>query len=294
MKKIVVFLLLLCFMICFANPGLAADSGNLRVITTISILANFVENIGGENVMVDYLVPRGEEPEEYEPIPGDFRKLSDADLFVINGLNIESWVERFSGVTDTEIITATEGAPTIPLLEQDIPDPHLWLDVNLVIDYYLENILEAFITVDPKNEELYKKNTELYRQELRELDQWIRKEVKKIPEKNRIIISSESAFKYLAAAYGFQSDGIWELNSHEEGTPRQIMRIINLVDEKEVPALFMEMSITPRHLETISRETGVPVIGPVYTDCLGFPGSEADTYIKMMKYNISQFVGALK
>lgn len=105
---------------------------------------------------------------------------------------------------------------------------------------------------------------------------------------------SENAYKYYGEAYGFQPEGIWELNSHEEGTPQQISRVVELVMENSVPALFVETTVDQRYMETVSRETGFAIAGKVYTDALGPVGSGAETYIQMMEYNTRLFVEGLK
>lgn len=268
------------------DPAKEDSPGNLRVVTTTSILADLTKNILGDRGTVTYLVPRGENPEDYELLPGQFQEVSQAHLLIFNGLGLEEPIRRsVKQVTQSPLVEVTRGIEPIPLAGEDAPDPHAWLDVKLVRDKYLENIWGALVGLDPEGASLYGENTRHYAARLEELDQWLHRQVETIPEKNRVIILSENAFKYFGESYGFQTEGIWELNSHEEGTPRQISRIVNLVEEKELPALFIETTVDRRFMETVSRETGVPVAGEVYTDALGPPGSGAETYLDMMRHN---------
>ncbi len=266
----------------------------LNIITTISIIADFVENIIGDRSSVTYLVPIGEEPEEYEPVPSDFRKIADADIVFANGVNLEEWLEKIMrNVGDTEVVYVTKGAPTLTLVDTDIEDPHLWLDVRYVIDYYVKNIVDTLITIDPEGESIYRQNSKAYTDELIALEEWIVKKLSEVPQENRIIIISENACKYLGDAYGFEAEGIWELNAHEEGTPQQISRIVDLVKERKIPAVFVETTVDERYMQMISNETGVAIAGTLYTDAVGVKGSGADTYIKMMRHNIKVIVSGL-
>ncbi len=276
------------------NTQEKAEDGLLQIVTSTSIIADVTANILGDRGRVEYLVPLGESPEDYELIPSQFQKVSNADLLLLNGLGLEEMIERgLRNVTGTPVVHVAEGVTTIPLVGEDVPDPHAWLDVsNMKI--YVDNILQALIEVDPAGEEIFKKNASSYLEELKKLDYWIREQVKLIPENNRIIVISENALKYYGAAYGFQTEGIWELNSHEEGTPQQIARVVDLVNINQLPGIFVETTVDSRFMETISRETGVPIAGTIYTDALGDSASGADTYINLMKYNTLLFVKGLK
>ncbi len=296
---------LLCLLLLIFSLGLVGCRGpaaqeaegemdGLNIVASFSILADVVENITGERCKVEYLVPIGENPEDYELLPGEMRMASDADVIFINGMNLEGAMEgALDRSTGTPLITLTEGIKPIPLEGDDAPDPHAWLDAGLM-KKYVDNILTSLLEMDPAGEEVYRQNAEKYLLRLEELDTWIRDEVSRIPEKNRVIVVSENAYKYYGEAYGLQTEGIWELNSHEEGTPQQISRVVEVVQGNNIPSLFVETTVDRRYMETVSRETGVPITGEVYTDALGPSGSGAETYIQMMEYNTLVFLEGLK
>ncbi len=270
------------------------DKEGLAITTSFSVLGDIINQITGDRGQVDYIVPVGEEPHEYEPTPGDFTKISDADVFYVNGLDLEEWLENVIGnVSDTEIVTLSDGVTGIPLVGDDEDDPHAWLSPKNVI-IYVENLVADLIERDPAGEITYRANADAYIAELQELDEWITAEVEQISEENRIIIVSENAFKYFGQDYGFTTDGIWEINSLDEGTPQQYARLIDFINDNNVPALFVESTIDKRYMETISNETGVAIAGEVYTDAVGAQGTSAETYIGMMRENVNVFVEALK
>lgn len=270
------------------------DKEGLKIVTSFSVLADIISNVTGDRGEIEYIVPIGDEPHEYEPVPSDFRKVSEADVFYVNGLDLEEWLEKVvSNVSDTEIVSLSDGVTPIPLVGDDEADPHAWLSpLNVIV--YVENLVADLVARDPDGEELYRTNAEAYINELKDLDAWIKEQVAQIPEAQRVIVVSENAFKYFGESYGFHTDGVWEINSLEEGTPRQIARLVEVIKERGVPAVFIETTVDTRYMETVSREAGVSIAGEVFTDAVGKEGSGGETYIKMIQHNVNVFVEGLK
>ncbi len=277
---------------CGANDETSVDEG-VKVVTSFSILADLAENVVGERGVVEYLVPIGEEPHEYETIPSDFQKVSDADVFYVNGFGLEGWLERLvQNVGDVPIVSVTDGITPLPISDQEGEDPHAWLDVTNVI-LYVNNIRDDLSERDPEGAEQYSANAEKYITELEDLHDWIQSEVETVEQTKRTIVVSENAFQYFGEQYGFETVGIWQLNSHEEGTHSQIANVVETVRERQIPAVFVETTVDKRFMETVSRDAGVEIAGEVYTDAVGLEGSGAETYIKMIEHNVSTFVDGL-
>ncbi len=279
------------FVVGCQEHGPDEEEEELQIVASFSVLADIVEEIGGDKVQVDYIVPRGEEPEEYEPSPSDFEYLSDSDVFFINGYNLETWLEQVAeNVSDVDVVKTAEEGPAINLDDSDIPDPHLWLNPQLVKDYYMEKIVSTLRDLDPDNTEYYEERAKNYKGELEELHELIKDKTDDIPDDHRLIITSENAFVYFGDEYDFDTDGIWEINAHEEGTPQQISRIIDIVEDTQVPSVFKESTVDPQYMESVSDETGVEVNGEVYTDGIGDEGTGAESYLDMMEIN-AQIIG---
>jgi len=269
------------------------DSG-LQIVASISIIADIAGQIAGQRGEVQYLVPIGEEPEEYEPIPSDIRAANESDVVFVNGYGLEVWLNRLmTNVSDVPVIPTAENGPTISLVGSESPDPHLWLNPEYVRDYYVERIVSTLIELDPDGESYYRERARDYSHKLTDLHEWIKHQTEQIPDEARVIITSENCFKYYAEAYDLDCMGIWEINAPEEGTPQQIARIVQKIEDMTVPAVFLESTVDPRYMESISDETGVPIGGVVYSDDIGEKNSGADSYIKMMQQNTDVFVGAL-
>ncbi|AQQ53205.1 metal ABC transporter substrate-binding protein [Planococcus lenghuensis] len=281
----------------------SAEEEPLQVVTTYSIIYDIVKNVGGERVEIHSLAPVGSNPHEYEPLPLDVQKTTDAEIVFYNGLNLEagnSWFEKLmqtAGKTGTEapVFRLSEGVEPMFLTtegNEGEEDPHAWLDVRNGIQY-AENARDALIKVDPEHAKVYEENAEAYIAELETLHAAALERFKEIPEKKRILVTSEGAFKYFSEAYGFQAEYIWEINQENQGTPNQITRIVDIIEDENIEALFLETSIDPRSMETVARETGIQIKGEVFTDSLGKPGEEGESYIEMMEWNIETILEGL-
>ncbi|WP_391204661.1 metal ABC transporter solute-binding protein, Zn/Mn family [Psychrobacillus sp. L4] len=314
MKKLNWFLLVLGLSLLFVT-ACSNDSESKRdsehngeerlsVITTNSILYDIVLNVGGDLVNVRSLAPIGSDPHQYDPLPKDLEDITNADMVFYNGLNLEtgnSWFEDVLNTTgkdkeDSPVFNLSNGVEALYLKSSEHhgeEDPHAWLDVNNGI-IYAENAKDALIKIDPKNKDAYEKNAAAYIKSLEELHQSILAEVELLPKEDRILVSSEGAFKYFSKAYGFDAYYIWEINSHSEGTPEQLKTIIDIIHEKKVKALFLESSVDPRSMETVSKDTSVPIAGKIFTDSLGVKGKDGDTYIKMIQWNVNVICDGLK
>ncbi|MGY0693595.1 metal ABC transporter solute-binding protein, Zn/Mn family [Virgibacillus sp. FSP13] len=311
MKKGLFFMLLFAAVFIFAgcsgNKEEAADAKQngekLQVVTTYSILYDIVQNVAGDLAEVHSLVPIGTDPHSYEPLPEDVQLTSDADIVFYNGFNLEagnSWFHKMietagKSEEDETVFRITEGIDP-QLLEsgghKGEPDPHAWLDAKNGI-VYAENARDALIKADPDNKEIYEQNAADYIKKLKAMDDEIKQKVNKIPEEKRVLVTSEGAFKYFSAAYGFHAAYIWEINAENQGTPDQIKSVVDTINEREIPGLFIETSVDPRSMETVSNETGAPIVGKIFTDSLGEAGEEGDTYIKMMEWNVDMITKGL-
>lgn len=301
----VISLLVFALVACSSGTnGNEANSDKLKVVTTYSIIYDIVNQIGGEKVEIHSLVPIGKNPHEYDPLPEDVMKMTDADAVFYNGLNLEeggAWFNKLLKTADKSgenapVYRVSEGVKPIYLetkgLEKE-PDPHAWMNIENGI-LYAKNVKKALIKEDPDNKEFYEKNAKEYIAELQKLHDDTLNKIQQLPEEKRFLISSEGAFKYFGNAYGINTGYIWEINSESQGTPDQIRDVVSLIETNNIPALFVETSVDKRSMETVSKETQVPIAGTIFTDSLGKPGEDGDTYLKMMKWNTETIINGLQ
>lgn len=281
------------------NAGSSENNaeGKLKVVATNSIIADMAQEIGGELIDLHSIVPVGTDPHEYEPLPQDIQKASEAEVVLYNGLNLETgngWFEKLmetAGKKEGEDYFAVSRTVTPMYLSgqesSHTEDPHAWLDISNGIAYS-EEIARIFAEKDPDNEEKYQENSKKYTEKLRELDQTAKAEFADIPEEKKLLVTSEGAFKYFSKAYGLTAAYIWEINTESQGTPEQMKTIIDTVKSSDVSALFVETSVDARSMERLSKETGLPIYSKIFTDSVAEKGEEGDSYYTMMKWNLEK------
>ncbi|MGX7030157.1 metal ABC transporter solute-binding protein, Zn/Mn family [Vagococcus zengguangii] len=296
MKKLIGILSLVALLLMVTACGKESDSADknkLEVVASYSVIADMVQEVGGDKVTVTSLVTRGTDPHSYEPTPQDTLAVEKADIVLSNGLNLETgkgWYQKLIENSRKEEVSFVVSEGVAPKFlttkgEEGQEDPHAWLSLSNG-QLYVENITKYLGQVDPDNQAYYEENAKNYNQTLQELYETGKEKFAQIPEKQRVLVTSEGAFKYFAEAFNLQAEFIWEINTDTQGTPEQIQRVASIIKENKVPALFIETSVSPKTMEAVSRETQTPIVSTVFTDSLAKEGEEGDTYYDMMAWNI--------
>lgn len=298
LKIITVLLFLAVLGSACSNEKEVAKSEKLQVVATNSILADMIKNVAGDKIDLHSIVPVGTDPHHYKVLPADIEKSTDADVIFYNGLNLETggngWfvklMETSKKVEGQDYFSTSEGVKPMFLTskgKESEQNPHAWLDISNGIRY-VKNISKVLEEKDPDNKATYKKNAEAYIEKLTVLDTQAKKEFKDIPEDQKLLVTSEGAFKYFSAAYGVTSDYIWEINTESQGTPEQMSTIIDTVRESNIPSLFVETSVDKRSMQSVSKETGIPIYETVFTDSIAREGENGDSYYDMMEWNLTK------
>lgn len=274
----------------------------ISVVTTNSILEDMVQQVGQDRLDVYSIVPRGQDPHEYEPTTEDITKASDATLLFHNGLNLETggngWFSKMVQTAhkkwDTDVIAASQGVTPLYLSSNNQEtDPHAWLDLANGIQY-VKTITKALKEKDPANADFYQGNADKYVAKLQALHQEAQSKFLDIPEEQRLLVTSEGAFKYFAKAYHVTPAYIWEINTESQGTPQQLQTILDTIRQSQVKHLFLETSVSPKSMKQVAEQSQLDIYATIFTDSLAKKGEEGDQYYTMMKWNLDKIYEGLK
>jgi ABC-type Zn uptake system ZnuABC Zn-binding protein ZnuA len=274
-----------------APPTAAADA--IKVVTTTTVFADIVQNVGGSRVVATSIIPAGVGPEDYEPKPDDARKLSDAKLVVSNGVGLDNFLDRLlaSGTGGkTPQLVLGDGIPTINVDGE--PNPHFWLDPSLVKQYYVPKIAAKLSELDPAGKATYDANAAAYSTTLDSLDAELKAKIATLPEANRKLVTFHDAFPYFARHFGFELVGVILANVGQEPTAAELAALVVKVKSAGVKAVFSEAQFSPKLSQTLAQEAGITkVVTTLYNDALG--PAPADSYLGLMRWNVDQIVAAL-
>lgn len=260
-----------------------------RVVTTFTVIQDIAQNVAGDKAIVESITKPGAEIHDYQPTPLDIVKAQAADLILWNGLNLERWFERFfDNVKEVPGVVVTEGVEPVGISEGPYtgkPNPHAWMSpANALI--YVENIRKALVKHDPKNADAYNKNAADYSAKIKALDEPLRKRLAGIPESQRWLVTSEGAFSYLTRDYKMKEAYLWPINADEQGTPKQVRKVIDLVRKNKIPVVFSESTISDRAAKQVARETGAKYGGVLYVDSLSAAGGPVPTFLDLLKVTV--------
>lgn len=283
----------------------------LNVVATTSIVGDIVMRVGGDLVNVTVLLPTGSDPHSYQPTPQDVVKISRATLIFANGAGLEEFLQNLieSAGASERLVNVSEGIELkdfgahedkeeqkngTEVHSQEDGDPHTWVDPNNVI-MWVENIQTKLEQIDPDNSATYRTNAERYITQLKELDAWIREQVKAVPTENRKLVTDHMVFGYFADRYGFEQIGaiIPGYSTLASPSAQDIAAIEDAIRGLGVRAVFVGKSINPTIAQRVAEDTGVKLVF-LYHGSLSEAGEPADSYLNYMRYNVTQIVNALK
>ena len=276
-------LVIVCFL--FINLELFAEE-KIKIVTTFTIIADITKNITGDAAEVLSITKPGAEIHGYQPTPKDIAKAYDADLILWNGMNLELWFEQFfSNLNETTSITVSEGIDAINISEGDyqgLPNPHAWMGLNEAL-IYVDNIVNALSYYDKKNSELYFQNAAKYKEKIISTIEPLKESILQLPEKQRWLVTCEGAFSYLARDLSLKELFIWPMNADEVGTPKQIKKVIDRINENKIPIIFCESTVNQAPAKQIAKETGAKFGGILYVDSLSDKNGPVPTYLDLLK-----------
>jgi len=270
-----------------ATPAPAAD-GKPVVLTTFTVIADMARVVGGDVVEVRSITKVGAEIHGYEPTPSDLKSAAEANLILDNGLGLERWFDAFVERLDVPHAVLTEGIDPIDIRTgayEGLPNPHAWMS-PIAGQVYVDNIAAAFTELVPEQSELFQANAAEYKKELQTLADTLGEVVEALPEKQRVLVTCEGAFSYLARDIGLTDRYLWPVNSDSQGTPQQISAAIELVRSRNVPVVFCETTVNSSSQEQVAREAGAEFGGLLYVDSLSDASGPVPSYLDLLEYDV--------
>ena len=310
-KKILLMLALIIFASsCSNNENTTKTqgedaSGDKKVVTvTTSFLYDMVDNLVGDKVEKELIIPAGEDPHLYTAKPQDLEKIKKADLLLYHGLHFEG---KMIDVLEKRgsAVTRTFKKEDIGEMEEDgevVVDPHFWFDINLYKEA-TKIAAEDLEKLLPEEKETIEKNLEAYLAQLDELDKENKEKINSIPEASRYLITPHDAFNYFSRAYNIPVKAPQGVSTDSEVANKDIEDTVNFIVENKIKAIFAESTTDPMRMEKLKEAVktkgfDVDVVSgegkELFSDSLAPQGQAGDSYIDMYKHNVDLIVENLK
>lgn len=282
----------------------AAEDGELRVVTTVAPITSITAAVAGDRATVEGLVPEGTNSHTFEPPPSAAVELSEADLVLVNGLQLEDPTMELAEATmsdsaelvelGTTVLPESEYVYDFSFPEEDgKPNPHLWTDPTWAIRY-AEVVREALVDVDPAGEATYDANLAAFTEQATALSDALRADQESVPEEDRVLLTYHDAYAYFARSYGWTVIGAIQPESFDEPTPREVAALIDQIETEQVPTIFGSEVFPSAALEEIGRATGARYEDTLRDDDLpGEPGDPEHSWLGLMRENYVTMITGL-
>jgi manganese transport system substrate-binding protein len=265
------------------------------VLTTFTVLADLARNVGGDHVEVSSITKAGAEIHGYEPTPSDLRAARRADLVLDNGLGLEAWFAKFVTDVDVPHVQVSTGIEPIPIRSGDTegePNPHAWMSPTSASSY-VGVMAEALAELDPAHASEFRDNAERYTKNLDAIGRELQEAVDRLPEDQRILVTCEGAFSYLARDAGLREQYLWAVNGEQQVTPQRLATTIETVRTNGVRAVFCESTVSDAAMRQVAEASGARFGGTLYVDSLSGPDGPVPTFLDLLRHDVTTITSAL-
>ncbi|GAX36328.1 periplasmic solute binding protein [Nodularia sp. NIES-3585] len=284
----------------FTQTTTRIDENLPRVVVTTSVLCDLTRQVAANTINLICLAYPGNDSYLYQPKPEDREAIAQADIILHSGYNLKP---EFSKI----VAESQNSAPKIAVSElavsqpqqfqvsgQNLTNPHIWHDTKNTIRM-VEVIRNHLEKLQPDNAKLYSGNATVIKNELTQLDSWIKSRIDTIPANQRKLVTTSNVLNYYTTAYKIPLVvGLNGIGSGGNTTDAQVKNWARTIQQAQVPTVFAETTNNPQLIQSVATEANVRVSRrPLYTNGLGEPGSEADTYQKIMVANTRTIVEGL-
>lgn len=282
------------------------ENNKIQIVTSMFPMYEITKEIVGDRAELSVMVGPNEDAHHYEPSAKAVANVTEADVFLYSSNEMEFWVESLLSVVenaDLKVIEFGQDVDFAVLPEEEHTDtdhdhdhdeghnhgnldPHFWLN-PVAVEQELHRIVEALVEVDPEGREEYEAAATAFSEELLAMDQDYQEAFK--DAKNRSFVVQHQAFGHLANQYHLNQVAIGGLTTEVEPNPNQLAKIVDFVNDQNVPVIYYQSGGTSAIAETIANETDTEV-GRLY-DLENIPAEYSDAkrpYMEAMKENLEQ------
>jgi len=292
MKKFLFLCLtiLLCLNLTACKNSKKSENEDKKLLlVSFTILKDIVQNIAGNEFVVKSITKPGIEVHGYQTTPSDLIRGSKAILFIDNGFGFELWAEKFITNLDVKRVTIADYLDPI-LIDEDVykgkPNPHAWISPKRG-EIYIETLVKVLSELEPSKSNIFEENGRVYKNKLSKIDEDFSLFLNTLEKKKKFLVSCEGAFSYLIKDYGMKEAYLWPVNAESQVTPKKMARVINLVKENEIPAVFCESTVSSEPQLTVARESGARFGGNLYVDSLSSEDGPANSYLNLLNHNLT-------
>jgi manganese transport system substrate-binding protein len=286
---------------CAPVSDAESTDGRPVVLTTFTVLADIARNVAGDHLVVQSITKPGAEIHGYEPTPRDIAKATRADLILNNGMNLEAWFEQFLASADAPAVLVSEGITPIDIAADPTtprrgsagkPNPHAWMS-PLNVRIYVDHMADAFANLAPEHARDFAANARDYKRQLQAVHDHLTAGIARLAPQQRALVTCEGAFSYLARDADLTEKYIWPVNAEQQATPQQVKSVIEFVQDKRVPAVFCESTVSDAPMRQVAEQTGARFGGTLYVDSLSTDDGPVPTYLDLIRHDVDVIVRAL-
>ncbi|MDO4252183.1 MAG: metal ABC transporter substrate-binding protein [Rothia sp. (in: high G+C Gram-positive bacteria)] len=271
------------------------ESAKPKVVASFTVLADIAQSIAGDYLEVESLTKPGAEIHEYEPTPLDVKRVQGADLVLRNGLGLDTWFDRFMLDSARQQVVVSEGVQPIAVSQESgsaSPNPHAWMSPSAAT-VYVNNIVQAFVDLDPVHAHFYRQQARDYRKALDKIHRDLVEQLQNLPEQQKVLVTCEGAFSYLARDIGFQEEFLWPVNSDGQVSARRIAEVSDRVKQRDIPAVFCESTVSAASMKQVAAESSATFAATLFVDSLSKPDGPVPSYLDLLRYDAQALVQGL-
>ncbi len=296
-----------------SGEGTETDgTGKLQVVTTLFPQYDFARQIGGDDAEVSLVLLPGMESHMYDPTPGDMIEISEADMFIYTGAEMEPWAQELADSVDMTRVRIVDASQGVDMMKEEDEhdheeehgheehhhehtyDPHIWLDMHNAMQM-VETIADVFCELDPAHAADYQARAEVYLEQLEALDAEIRATVAGGGRRD-IVFGGRFAYGYFIHGYDLDYESVYDSCSADtEPSMAQMAEVIDYMKEHQVKYILYEELSTPNVARAIAETTGAEML--MFSTCHNVTKDDFEsgvTFIDLMQQNVETLKKALE